>query len=237
MPRRFEIRGALLAAILGLSACSTPASWIYPNDPDSLYRSAEKRSDLVIAVLPFREARPVENQRVTLLMYLIPLSPYGWISFERPDYAVTFNTVLGYEFHPAEDFARAVTKSFDTSALFRRVYFTLDGEIAEADYILRGTTRRAAYVGRTWSYGLSAFGPLLWFFGLPAGTSANIVDLELELIDRNDEVVWYFRSDDHHQIKQGLYYNWGKDVLHFATVTENVLNAALRDLERRLPDL
>lgn len=237
MPRRFEICVAFLIAILCLSGCSTPASWIYPIHPSSLYRSPAKRSNLVIAVLPFREARSVKNQRVTLLMYLIPLSPYGWVTYERPDHASSFNTVVGYDFHPDADLGKAVTESFDTSGLFRRVYFTLDGETADADYILRGTIRRAAYVGRTWSYGLSALGPLLWFFGLPSGTSANIVDLELELIDRNDEVVWYFRAGDDHQITQGLYYNWGKDVLHFATVTENVLNAALRDLEPRLSDL
>jgi hypothetical protein len=237
VPRRFDIRVAFLISVLFLCGCGTPAKWTYPINLDSLYRSPATRSDLVIGVLPFREARPRKNQVATLFVYLIPLSPFGWLTYERPEYARSFNTVLEYDFQLDEDFGKAVTKSFDTSGLFRRVYFILDGETAEADYILRGTARRAVYEGTVWSYGLSAFGPLLWFIGLPSGTSTNSIDIELELIDRDDEVVWSFRASRDHEITQGLYYNRGNDVLHFSTLMESLMNEALRDLEPRLSDL
>lgn len=232
------MRRVLVGLILSLTlaGCNTQAKWTYPLDPSVLYRSsAAPRSDLVVAVFPFKEARPVTNRSATFLIYLIPLAPYGFVDYERPEAARMFNTIASYQLQLDEDFGKAATRSFEESRLFRRVYFTLGGEIREADLILRGTAQHTTYNGKVITYGLSVFGPLLWFFGLPAGTSTNLVDITLSLTDRDDRELWSYAFSRDDTITQGLYYNWGNDCLQFASLMETAMNGALENLARELP--
>lgn len=237
MSKTDSFRIAFLVSIVFLAGCNTQAKWTYPIDPGALYRTTAARSDLVIGVLPFREARPSANNAATMFLYLIPLMPYGYVNYERPEAAKTFNTIVEYEFQMDEDLGKAAARSLESSGLFRRAYFTLGGETREADYILRGTAHRTLYDGTIYSYGLSVFGPALWYIGLPAGSSRNEVAFEFELVDPEDRVVWSYRTEGSHKVVQGLFYNWGNDALHFATLMEQGMNEALRDLEGRLPEL
>jgi len=170
-------------------------------------------------------------------LYLIPLMPYGFVSYERPDAARTFNTIAEYEFQVDEDLAKAAVRSLDQSGLFKRVYFTFGGETREADYLFEGVARRTHYDGKLITYGLSVYGPLLWFLGLPAGTSGNDVELTFRLLDRDLNEVWSHSYEGRESITQGLYYNFGNDVLNFATLMEQAMNGALRDLAQHLDDL
>ena len=78
---------------------------------------------------------------------------------------------------------------------------------------------------------------LLWFFGLPAGTSTNLLDIKLSLTDREDRELWShaFSRDD--TITQGLSYNWGNDALQFASLLQTGMNEALQSLARELPKI
>jgi len=190
-----------------------------------------------VAVLPFREARPVTNRSATFLLYLIPIVPYGWMNYERPEAARMFNTIAKYEMQLDEDLAKAATRSFEESRLFERVYFTFGGETREADLVLRGTARHTTYNGKVISYGLSVVGPLLWFIGLPAGTSTNLLDIKLSLADKENHELWSYSFSEDESITQGLYYNWGNDTLQFAGLFETAMNAALQDLARELPNI
>lgn len=224
--------------LIALAGCNTQAKWTYPLDPSVLYRSNVQRPrELVMAVLPFREARPVTNRSATFLMYLVPLMPYGWVNYERPEAARTFNTIAKYELQLDEDLGKAATRSFDDSRLFRRVYFTLGGETREADLVLRGTVRHTTYNGKVISYGLSVYGPLLWIFGLPAGTSTNLLDIALSLADRDDHELWTYSFSQEDTITQGLYYNWGNDTLQFANLFQTSMNEALQHLAGELPKI
>src|SRR5436309_9761223 len=181
--------------LIALAGCNTQAKWTYPLDPSTLYRSTlQQRPDLVVAVLPFKEARPVTNRAATFFLYLIPLMPYGWVNYERPEAARMFNTIAKYELQLDEDLGKAASRSFVDSLLFRRVYFTLGGETREADLILRGTALHTTYNGKIISYGLSVYGPLLWFIGLPAGTSTNLLDITLSLTDLDDRELCTYSS-------------------------------------------
>ena len=227
----------LLAIFLFLGGCNTHAKWTYPINPDGLYRADSKQTEHVIAVLPFLEERPNKNRGATVFLYLIPFMPFGWSTYERPDAAKAFNTISEYEFQVDEDLAKAATRSLDNSGLFKRVYFTFGGEIADADYTFQGTARRTLYNGKTYSYGLSVYGPLLWYFGLPAGSSRNEIIFDFKLVDKAGREAWSFSATGDHTITQGIYYNWGNDALHFSTLMENAMNEALLDLERKLPEL
>ena len=186
MLHRFAI---LLFAILALSGCNTQAKWTYPINPDRLYTAPQKKTQHIVGVLPFREERPVRNQAATFLLYIIPLMPYGYTTYQRPEAATMFNSISNYEFDVDEDLGKAAARSLEASGLFKRTYFTLGGETREADYMLQGTAYLTKYDGRIFSYGLSVFGPLLWYLGLTAGSSTNSVYFGFELLDRDQEVV------------------------------------------------
>ncbi len=228
---------ACLVAMMMLLGCNTQAKWTYPVNPQNLYKTSGEGSNLTIAVLPFREDRPVRNRSATFLLYLIPLMPFGWVTYERPEAARMFNTIASYEMQLDEDLAKAAARSLEQSGLVRKAYFTFGGETREADYVLRGTAEETRYYGRIISYGLSVYGPLLWFVGLPAGTSANAVRFSLVLEDLDGEEVWRHEFSGETSITQGLYYNWGNDTINFAVLMEKAMNRSLADLDRALPAL
>ena len=229
------VEAACLALCLG--GCNTQAKWTYPVDPSALYRSQGEPAERTVAVLPFREARPLTNNSATYLLYLIPVFPFGWATYERPEAARLFNTIDEYELALDEDLAKAAARSLEESGLFERVYFTFGGETREADLVLRGTAVRTTYDGRIFSYGLSAAGPAIWFLGLPAGTSTNRLELGLSLSDADGREVWSYAWSGRHSITQGFYYNWGNDALHFASLFARAMNDALQDLAGRLPEI
>lgn len=220
-----------------LWACNTQAQWTYPIDPAGLYGAPSGPSRLTVAVFPFKEERPVKNRSATMWIYLIPGAPYGWVNYERPEAARTFNTIAEYGFQMDEDLGKAATRSLEESRLFQRVYFTLGGEIEEADLILRGSTRRTRYRGTLITYGLSAYGPLLWLFGFPAGVSKNETELTLSLQDKSNREVWTGTYKGSKSITQGLYYNFGNDTLNFAVLVQEAMNQAIKDLQPLLPEL
>jgi hypothetical protein len=78
------------------------------------------------------------------------------------------------------------------------------------------------------SYGLSVYGPLLWFFGLPAGTSNVNLVIDLTLKDRRGKVVWTETLASQGGFTQGLYYNMGRDMEGLARGLQTTLDAALR---------
>jgi hypothetical protein len=227
----------LLLSSVALIGCNTQAKWTYPIHSSELFRSSIERSDLVIGVLPFKEERPVRNRSATWLLYLIPLMPFGFVSYERPEAARMFNTISKYEFQLDEDLAKAATRSLEQSGLFKRAYFTFGGETREADYLFEGVAQRIHYDGKVITYGLSVFGPVPWFVGLPAGKSGNDVELTFRLLDHDVNEVWSYSFKGRESVTQGLYYNYGNDVLGFATVMEQAMNAALRDLSQHLDRL
>jgi hypothetical protein len=231
------LRGLVASVFLWavISGCNTQAKWTYPVEPKELYSSNGHSSGAVVAVLPFQEQRPVLNRAATFLLYLIPLVPFGWVTYNRPEAARMFNTIAKYDFNVDEDLGKAATRSFTDSKLFRRVYFTLGGETAEADFTLQGVAERTTYEGKIISYGLSFAGAYLWFLGLPAGTSTDILEVSLSLNTRDGQQVWNYTFKGSDSITQGLYYNWGDDTLAFATLMQTGMNDALKDLAAKLP--
>lgn len=227
----------VLMALILLAGCNTQAQWTYPIQPEHLYREAQAERKFTVAVLPFRESRPVTNRSATFFLYLIPLMPFGWMSYERPEAARMFNTIAEFDMEMDEDLGKAAVRSLEESGLFRRVYFTLGGETEEADLILRGTVKRMRYNGRIISYGLSVYGPLLWVLGLPAGTSANTLQLSLSLQTPDSHEFWTYDFEDRESIVQGLYYNWGNDALNFAILMQEGMNHALQNLASHLPEM
>jgi len=223
-----------LIGVLGTAGCSTQAKWTYPLDSHDLFVSQAPAVNLTVAVLPFREDRPLKNVSATRYMWLIPVVPLGWVTYERPEAARVLNSIEKYEFQLDDDLGKAAARSFQQSKLFHRVYFTLGGETREADLILRGTARHTTYDGKIWSYGLSVFVYPLWWIGVPFGSSTNKLALELRLEDENENSLWTYDYSGDDWLIQGYYYNYGDDVTNMAGLMEQAMNAAVNDLAPKL---
>jgi hypothetical protein len=58
---------------------------------------------------------------------------------------------------------------------------------------LTGEIIATGYHGKLYSYGLSAYGPLLWFIGLPASNVSNSLEIHLKLARTpSDPPLWTY---------------------------------------------
>lgn len=226
----------LSLVIFIFTGCGTTAKFAYPADARDLVRLSEQPVyDKAIAVVPFEEWRGNTNQLGTAFLYLIPFMPFGFITYERPDTAQMLLTVSQFEFDPGEDLARAAAYSLRRSGLFNNAFFTYGGERDNAQLLLEADILSTLYKGHTYSYGLSVFGPMLWFIGLPAGRSQNKLVLELRLIDlESRERIWNKRYHKDWKRVQGLYYRMGHDVRGYPYLMQEIMNDAVREIHREL---
>jgi hypothetical protein len=185
-------------------------------------------------VLPFEEKRGDNNNFAGFFLYMVPLFPYGTITYERPDAAEMFNTVQKFDFNVPEDLAKAVATSLRRSNLFKEVFFSF-GDTANADLIVTGEVESTLWRGKTYSYGLSIYGPMLWFIGLPSGSAYNQLNLKMGLKRKGEpENMWEHSFNKEKLIVQGLYYRWGHDVKQYSSLMEEGMNEAVKSLDEKL---
>ena len=217
-----------------ISGCGTTAKFVYPARMDGLVRvSSVPVVDKKVAVTPFDDYRNADNSVGTCFLYLIPLMPFGWVEYDRPDAARMFMTIGEFEFTPSEDLPKAAALSLRRSNLFKDAFFTFGGEKDKADLVLSGEIKSTKYLGHVWSYGLSFEGPLLWFFGAPCGNSENTLSLYMTL-KKKDKIVWEYTFNRSQKIWQWLYYRFGHDVLGYSELMQEAMNEAIIDLAARL---
>ena len=222
-----------IAGAVALTGCGTTAKFTYPANASQLLEvpATNAARGQNVSVPPFEDLRGNENQFGTYFLYLIPLSPLGFMRYERPDAARTFNSVQEFDFDATEDLAKAAAYSLRKSGVFNDAFFTFGGRKSDSDLVLEGKILSTTYKGQVFSYGLSVFGPMLWFIGLPAGTSENDLELALALRDRDsDSVIWQSKYHLDRKIVQGLYYRFGHDTRGYAYLMQDVMNRAIRDM-------
>lgn len=230
---------AILLLALGLLAvvpgCGTTSKFVYPANMNTLIKFDDKqRQDKVVAVLPFDDFRGDANEASTFFFYLVPLMPYGWGSYDRPDSEAIFLSIAGFDFSPSEDLAKAAAVSLRRSSLFKDVWFTFGGEKDKADYIFTGQVISTEYKCKVFSYGVSLPCPYLWMLGAPAGTSSNRLQLKFALRDKKEQLVWEYSFDREENIMQWLYYRYGQDAKMYAPLMEQAMNEALQSMKKTL---
>jgi hypothetical protein len=226
----------IFIVLISIYGCGTTAKFVYPaNVKDIRHITDTPFKQSKVAIIPFKEKRGDENDSSTYWLYLIPLMPYGYGKYERPDAARMFNTISEFEFDVSEDLAKASVYSLKESGLFQDVFFTFGGEKDKANYLLEGEILSTNYEGKLWTYGLSVYGPLPWFFGLPAGTSTNELDLVLKLTNlQTNQVIWKKQYKKEISITQGLYYKFGHDVRGYSYLMQDSMNDAIDDMQKVL---
>jgi len=205
-----RIRYILALLVICSLGCASAGAWKY--EPISQGVPGKPLSSSHVAVLPFDDRRPEGNSN-KILLYLIPLSPFGPFEYNQIEGASAFHTHASYQIRPSEDLAKAVVSEVEAANLFDEVFYTERSQEPGVDYFLQGYVDDFRYEGKIFSYGLSVYGPVLWFLGLPAGHTKNSLEVGLELRRAADgDVVW--RSDParaERTLTSGLYYNWGKE--------------------------
>lgn len=197
--------------------------------------AAEKNYAPILAVTPLAEKRGNLKSYGSVYKYLLPLAPYGTIRYERPDQAKMFNTPSEFEFNMSENLVKLLIDAAKKSGLFDNVILTPTPLESKADLILSGDIQSTLYEGKTYSYGLSFFGPALWCLGLPAGSSHKKLTIGLYLKKKDTgEEIWSYTINKEKTVIQGLYHNWGKDVNSFAALMEEGAKEAITDMRLKL---
>lgn len=235
--KKKHILGAAALAVLicCLTGCGTTGKFVYPADMSKLFRYEGRTviKDKVVAVIPFEDHRPDENSNM-YPMYLIPLMPFGWADYQRPDAANMFLSVAAYAATPSEDLAKAAAVSLQKAGLFRDVFFTSGEGKERADLVISGRIREMRYRSKMFTYCLSVYGPLFWVFGAPAGTSEDRLSADLVMTDKAGKTVWSWHMEDERWIVQWIYARMGHDVKMFAEIYQEGMNRAMKNLAEKM---
>lgn len=237
--RLIFILGALFLSGCSMSHRVRPslpeASVAAPVKQTIISQEKEEKHELKVAVVPFGEKRGDQKSYGSVYKYLIPLVPYGTIRYERPDEAKMFNTQNEFEFNMSENLMKVVVDAIRKSGLFDNVILTLTPLESGADVVLSGDINSTLYEGKTYSYGISFVGPVLWCLGLPAGSSHKKLSITLYLKKRDtQELLWAYTIDKENTVIQGLYHKWGKEVNSFVNLMAEGTKEAIVDMRVKL---
>ncbi|MFO1476413.1 MAG: hypothetical protein U1F98_07165 [Verrucomicrobiota bacterium] len=234
-PSRTTIGSSILACLssLLLASCSTSVGkWTYPSGryATSISTNGSKASVVVTPLIDLRGAR----NTTYMAWYYVPLFPFGWNLFDRPEATVQGPDTTEYTADPCKDLSRSLVTELYREKLVEHATYTGDyREIPTATHLLRGTLR-SFYEGETrWSYGLSIYSQGLWALGLPMGTSDNGFYADLELVSlRDGRVLWEDRIFDYDHHIEGWYY--GPEWYRFSWMWERRLREKLGGLAEAL---
>jgi len=172
-----------------ISGCMSQKAWVYK--PNS-YEQASVIADKSVVVLPFADQREDVNKN-RIMLYLIPLMPFGWADYSVPEGAqMHLNSGLWTNYKPTEDFAKALAQELEHAHIFKEAYFDFNKK--DSDLAIKGEIINTRYSGKIITYGLSVYGPLLWFIGLPVGTVNNELAIELSCTDTRTNKLLFSKS-------------------------------------------
>ncbi len=181
--------------VLLTTGCASRKTWVYRSEPESISPAVIDKS---VAVPPFSDQRLNENSNMAA-MYLIPLMPFGWQTYNTPEGGqIHMNSGIWF-WKPNEDIAKAAAEELNASHIFKEAFFTF--RESDAPLILKGTIKSTKYNGKVLTYGLSVYGPCLWLVGLPGTVINNELMLSFKLVDKTkNTVLWekeYQEKTDH----------------------------------------
>lgn len=184
------VQTSLVTLVVALTAgCASQKTWVY--HPNS-YTPAATNTGKTVAVLPFEDARSNVNHNMWA-MSMVPLMPYGWQNLSSPE-GIQMHTTSGMwlNYKPTEDFAKALAEDLQNTGLFSDAYFDYRRE--GSDFAVEGKILNTQYIGRTITYGLSAYGAYLWLVGFPSTWTENQLSLELSLVNSKTDKTLFTKT-------------------------------------------
>ena len=244
--RTFVLVCMLFCCVLS-AGCSHPrGAWVYRA---SSYPTAnEAVINQTVVVLPFKDSRPTENTSkfFGMPMLLIPLIPYGWADYSRPEspetvklqdvmerYDAVFrpDAITPWQFRPQRDFADATVQELNVSRMFKEVVFS--EQATDGDLILRGELKSTRYRAKVYTYSL---GPLQWFpvmLGAPIGSVSNELDVEFVLEERATGRQRWHKS--YHETKDATFFlYWLPPEFYYDKLFNSILQDVVKSLQAEL---
>jgi hypothetical protein len=210
--------------VLLLTGCATQKQWQYTSEPESISKARINKS---VSVLPFLDQRLSDNSNM-IGMYLIPIMPFGWQDLNVPEGFQGHITSAAWLWKPNEDIAKAVAEELNQSHLFKEVFFT--NKASEGDIVLVGAIKSTKYNGKIISYGLSVYGPMLWFIGLPAGTFNNELILNFKLEDKKNNLVLWEKDYKQNMSNTTWLYHMPSD-FEYSSMLKTILLQVTKDIQ------
>lgn len=212
-----------------LAACSNSKGWVYRANSYAESHSTQLQNK-TIAILPFSDKRSNENQN-NILIYMIPLAPFGYQNLSSPESVpMHANSSLWLNFNPKEDFAKALVEELNSSRIFREASFATSSR--DSEYYINGEIFSTEYNSKLFSYGLSVYGPLLWYFGFPATHVTNDLQVKLSVFDTKTRKQIFTKTyaADHYG-KTGWIYSLPSD-FRYSEMLASVYKNFLEDLKK-----
>ena len=209
-----------------LSACIGTFKYKVPKDAPI----AEHQYNCTIDVENFQDKRPRIGSN-KMFFFWIPLLPYGWGYYNRPEDGTMYLGINGFDFEPNFQLRQAAEMSLKHSKLFQNDYFLNPYIEEKPDYIFTGIINSTLYRQKVFSYCLSVDGPLLWFIGAPMGWTENQLDIDFILKSTKDnKTVWSYNAKNSEDSVHWFYYQ-GQDVKDYVPVMQKCMNEAIINLE------
>ena len=198
--------------------------------------AAETSLPLRVAVRPFQDLRGT-NKVDHKLLALVPLVPYGTITYDRPEHT---GTRPSFTFYPAEDFPRAVVDELRLNGFFREVIYDAGADERDVDLIVSGSVTTTRYVHKDLSYGLSLLTMLpemrglVSSAGLPTEIYEYAISFTVEARRASDDIVVWSHVVEGSQWKfVGAYYGGGQ-YEDFAILLRQGLRSAMESLANEI---
>ena len=234
--------------VLALTGCTDFAKFDYNGAYGTMVKFQEPgAATKTVAVVAASDQRGIKNgangltagDRGSLYLGLIPLFPFGYLEKEEPDNSDDFPTLGRFHFDVQNDLGDAAFASLKASNLFADVTRASAAKKAETDYIWRTNVTSTYYAGFLYSYCVTYIAaPVLWVIGAPCGTSINELWVKFELVDRKSgKTVWTYDYRGRDFITHWIYARIGQDTSLYARLMKAAMNAALYDLNQKLPNL
>ena len=223
----------ILMMLINLCACASSVKYYYPADKNDILSYVEPKVNKAVTVKILEDSRGYKN-KLNYLKSFIPLALYGSAEVVRTDSGAQYVSVAKFDMDVINDLTNSTFYSINKSNLFNK---TCDENknLCSSNYVLEGNLNKFTYEGALYTYGLSVYGSLLHFIGLPAGSSKNIIDIDFKLRDvKSKKVVWSGNYKKVHKHLNGMYYNYGEDVDNYNIMYQEIMNEVVEDLRNTL---
>jgi hypothetical protein len=221
----------LIAIGLSVTGCASQKAWKYGAEP--FVNGIPPLVNKTVVVPPFNDQRINENDD-KIALYLIPLMPFGWQDLNTPEGVQRHITSGLWLWRPNEDFAKASYEELNSSNIFKEVFYST--RASEGDLVLQGTIKSTKYNGKLLTYGLSAYGPIFWFLGLPAASVSNELIVTFKLEDRkNNRILWEKEYSDEVSLTS-IIYSLRSD-FQYPDMLKKILLNVVSDIKEDVPSL
>jgi hypothetical protein len=221
------LRATVLVVVSFSLCCANRRAWVYTPEP---LKDVSAKISKKVVVMPFADERANVN-RNRLAFYLIPLFPFGWVDYEVPEgEPMHIFSGLWTNYNPKEDYAKALAQELENARLFNEAYFGYTRE--GSDLVIRGNLENTRYKAYMITYGLSAYGPLLWFFGFPAGTASNELSVKLMCEDSKSRTVLFSKTYMAPRYTTWFWLYWMPTDFNYAELLKEIYREFIGDLER-----